>query len=66
MFKTAFLEYHFLQSGYLKYIELFITPRHIVYNICSSQAYGMDPGPLPRQYLSLQSILVSAFHTMLQ
>ena len=48
----------FLQSGYPKYFETFLKPRHSVYNTHRSEADSL--------LLEVPCILASALHMMLQ
>ena len=41
VFKTALLVYKFLHTGYPKYFEAFLKPRHSVYRTCRSQSDGV-------------------------
>ena len=62
------LVYKFLHNGYSKYFVLLLKSRHCVYNahkaklmVCSLRSHS-----LPLQYISLPSILSSAFIMMLK
>ena len=67
VFKTPLLVYKFLHSGYPKYFEPFLKPRHSVYRTVEvSLIVYCSRSHILHQCISLKSIFASALHMMLQ
>ena len=65
VFKTVLLVYKFLQSGYLKYINLFLKLDTVCTVLVKVKPvlWCLRTHTLPHQYISFLSILASTIHT---